>query len=78
MCLSCFATLDQIGRHVGMVVDRDVVAGEHQRQFVARERLGIDVDFRIVGTNHALPHRRQLVVAVEEDRFHGRVHHRNK
>ena len=70
MCLSCLQRVDQLGRHVGMVVDRDVVAGEHQRQFVARERFPVDVDWRIVGANHARPHRRQLVVAVKEDGFH--------
>ena len=64
------ALVDQFGRHVGMVVDADVVAVEHARQFVARERLAVDVDRRIVGAQHALPHRRQLVVAVEEQGFH--------
>ena len=48
----------------------DVVAFEHARQFGPLERLAIDVDRRVVGANDALPHRRELIVAVEEKGFH--------
>ncbi len=45
-------------RHVGMVVNGDVIAADHARQFLARERLAVNVDFRIVWADHARPHRR--------------------
>src|SRR6185312_1408126 len=46
------------------------VATDDRRQFVALERLAVDVDRRIAGLEHALPHRRELIVAVDEDGFH--------
>ena len=36
--LELLALRHQFGRHVGVVVDGDVVAGEHARQFFARKR----------------------------------------
>ncbi len=48
----------------------DVVAAEHARQLVRRERLAVDVDRRIVGAKDPLPDRRQLIVAIEEQRSH--------
>ena len=53
-----------------MVVDADHVALEHARQIIALERRAIDVDRRIVGAHDALPNRRELIVAVEKERFH--------
>ena len=47
-----------------------VVAVEQPRQLLPLERLAVDVDRRIVGAQHPLPDRRQLVVAVEEKRPH--------
>src|SRR5580704_9659193 len=64
------AALDQIGRHVGVIVDADVVAFEQDRQFGPLERLTIDVDRRIARAQNALPDRRELIVAVEEKGFH--------
>ena len=64
------AAIDQVGRQIGMVVDADVVAPEHPRQVFRWIGLPIDVDRRIVGAHHALPNRRELIVAVEEKRFH--------
>ena len=71
MCLSVRHCAHQFGRHVGMVVEADVVAVEHPRQCRALERFGVDHDRRIVGPMHAGKHRVELVVAVDEDRFHG-------
>ena len=64
------AALDQRRRQVGVVVDGDVVAVEDCRQRVLRVGLAIDVDRRIVDAKDALPDRRELIVAVEEQRFH--------
>ena len=68
--LEPFASFDQRRRQVGVVVDADVVAVEQSRQLGRRERGAIDVDRRIVGAHDPLPHRRQLIVAVDEQRFH--------
>ena len=70
MCLSAAHCSTSGGRHIGMIVDGDVVAVEQARQFVPLERLAVDVDRRIVGAQHPLPDRRQLIVAVEKKRFH--------
>ncbi len=64
------APVDQRRRHIGMIVDADVVAGQHARQLVRRERLAVDVDRRIAGAKDPLPDRRQLIVAIEEERPH--------
>src|SRR5665213_279223 len=58
-------------RHVGVIVDRDLVALDDARQLFARKGCHVDVDRRIVLAVDALPHWRQLFVAVEEDGFHG-------
>jgi hypothetical protein len=65
------ALCHQRRRHVGMVVDGDIIAADHAWQILARERLAVNVDFRIVRLDHARPNRRELVVAIEKDGFHG-------
>ncbi len=57
--LEALALRDQFGRHVGMVVEADVVAGEQARQVVGSERLGVDRDRRVVGPVHAGKDRRR-------------------
>ena len=64
------ALLHQAGRHVGMVVDTDVVAVENTRQLAALEGRHIHRDWRIIRPDDPLPHRRELLVAVDEQRFH--------
>ena len=54
-----------------MIVEADVIAGEQAGQIGRLEWLAIDRDRRIVGPLHAGKDRRELVVAVDEDRFHG-------
>src|SRR5262245_31875575 len=66
----CRALRHQLGRHIGMVVDADVIAGEHTRQLGALERRRIHHDWGIVGPVDAGKHRVKLIVAVDEDRFH--------
>ena len=66
------ALRDHVGRHVGMVVDADLVAVDQARQLGGRHRLGIDHDRRVVGPVDPGEDRVELVVAVDEDRFHGR------
>jgi len=61
-----------LGRHIGVVVEANIVAGEQPRQVGGSKWIAVDRDRRVVGTLHAGKHRRQLVVAVDEDRFHGR------
>src|SRR5207244_11305059 len=56
-----------------MIVETDVVPGEQLRQVGGLKRIGIDCDRRIIGPLHASKYRRQLIVAVDEDRFHGRA-----
>ena len=68
--LELFALRDLIGRQVRMVVEANVVAVEHARQLFARERLPVDVDRRVVGAIDLPPHRRELIVAVDEQGFH--------
>src|SRR5580704_10276410 len=58
-----------------MVVNRDFVAFQKLRQLGLLERLAVHVDWRIVGPQHAFPHRAELVVAIDEEGFHGRVYH---
>src|SRR5438105_12988435 len=53
-----------------MVVDADIVALEHPRQFLLWIGPPIDVDRWIVGAHNAVPDRRELIVAVEKKRFH--------
>jgi hypothetical protein len=53
-----------------MVVDAYVIALEHARQFGPLIGLSVDVDRRVVGTQNALPDRRELIVAVEKKGFH--------
>ena len=69
--LEAAALRDQLGRHVGMVVETDVVAVEQARQVFAVERLGIDDDRRIVVPVDPGEDRSELVVAIDEDGFHG-------
>ena len=64
------ALRDQLGRHVGMVVDADVVALQQPRQLGAFKRLTVDVDRRIVATHDAFPNGSQLIVAIDEEGFH--------
>jgi hypothetical protein len=65
------ALSDQLGRHIRMVVERDLIAVEHARQFIADEGFAVDLNGRIARANDFVPHRRQLVVAVDKDGFHG-------
>ncbi len=60
----------QIGRHVAVVVDGDIVVADHTRQLGFLKRRGVDRDWRIVGSIDALPHRAELLIAVDEDGFH--------
>jgi hypothetical protein len=64
------AFIDQIGRQIRMIVDADVVALQYGRQVGKRIGLAIDIDRRIVRARDARPYRRQLVVAVDKERFH--------
>jgi len=68
--LEVLALPHQIGRHVAVVVDGDVVVGDHARQLVFLERRGVDRDRRIVRAIDALPHCAELLIAVDEDGFH--------
>ena len=72
--LERLALRHQLGRHVGMVVEHDLVGADHARQIIARERRQIDVDFRVVRAHDLPPHRRELVVAVDEQRSHKAGH----
>ena len=65
------ALRDHVGRHVGMVVEADLVAVDQARQGGGVDRLGIDHDRRVVGPVDPGEDRVELVVAVDEDRFHG-------
>jgi len=60
------AAVDEVRRQIRMVVDADVVALEHARQFTLRIGLPIDVDRRIVRAYDALPDWRELIVTVEK------------
>ena len=64
------AARGQRGRQVAVIVDADRVTAEQSRQLVGGERRAMDIDRRIVGAHDLLPHRRQLIVAVDEQRFH--------
>ena len=68
--LEGIALRNELGRHVGMIVDADVVALQQPRQLGALERLAIDLDRRIVGAQHLLPHRRQLIIAIDKHGLH--------
>ena len=48
-----------------------LVAGQEPRQLARLERLGIDRDRRVVGPMHAQKNRLELLIAVDEDGFHG-------
>ena len=61
----------ELGRHVGMVIDANVIARQHARQCGSLERLRVHDDRWIVRPQHASKHRVELVVAVDEDGFHG-------
>jgi hypothetical protein len=63
---------DQVGRHVRMIVDADVVIGDDARQLVLLERRGVDRDRRIVRAIDALPDLAKLGVTVDEDGAHVR------
>jgi len=60
----------ELGRHVGMVIDADVVAVEDMRQCGTLERFRVHHDRRIIPPVDAGKDRVKLVVAVDEDRFH--------
>ena len=61
---------DRLGRQIGMVVEADRAAGEQSRQVGARKGRRIDRDRRVVGAMHARKDRGELLVAVDEKRFH--------
>ncbi len=63
----------RLGRQIGVVVEADLIASEQARDIGAVIGLMIDVDLRIVGAAHTLENRRELLVAVEEQRFHRRM-----
>ncbi len=65
------ALRDDFGRHVGMIVDADIVSGQELRQLAGLERPGIDHDRGVVGAVRTGKHRIELIVAVDEYGFHG-------
>ena len=69
--LEALALRHEFGRHVGMVVDADIVSRQQLRQLATREWLGMDHDRRIVGPMHGGKNRLEVLVAVDEDGFHG-------
>ena len=73
MCLSCGHCAHQRCRHVGMIVNCDVVARDNARQLVAREGLAVDVDGGIVRAQDACPDGGKLVVTVDENSSHSIV-----
>ena len=56
-----------------MVVEADVITGEKGRQIAGRKSFAMDRDRRVVGPQNALEHRSELLVAIDEDRFHERL-----
>jgi len=68
--LEVLALRDQIGRHVAVIVDGDVMAADDARQLVLLERHIVDLHRRIVRTIDAIPHLAELRVAVDENGFH--------
>ena len=69
--LEDLAFRDDRRRHVGMVVEDDVIAVEQTRQFFSFERRRIHRDRRVARAVNAVPDRLKLMIAVDEDGFHG-------
>jgi hypothetical protein len=65
------APSDELSRHIGVVVETDLVVGQKAREVLRRKCIAVDGDRRIVGTAYASENRRELLVAVNEDGPHG-------
>src|SRR5262249_27998188 len=66
------ALCDELGRHVGVVIDTDVIACEHLRQRAAFESLSVHHDRRIVRPMDPRKHGVELVIAIDKDGSHER------
>ena len=71
MCFRPVQRAHHLGRHLAVVVEHEVVAGEQPGQRVGRHfELLVHRHRRIVGTHHATEHVRQIVHRIEKQPLH--------